>query len=133
MQTVFPYQVRLIVTGLTNLAEELDLAGDPRWHPLARAAAGFECLLRGETPHDLTSLVDNLKAITADRVLAMPPRRPGVFSQLLLDLAINLLDAVRLGLLRIEPTLTRPAPIPHWIGIDQGTGDRTVYHGGHHA
>lgn len=42
-------------------------------------------------------------------------------------IAAAILESLRLGLATIEPT--KPAP---WIGIDLGTGDRTVF-GAHHA
>lgn len=125
MQTFYSYQARLVVTGLCNLAEELDLAELPQWHTIASAAACLERLMYGEQPADLADVVANLKALG----LTNPTyRRFGKFTFLLIDLAIALLDGIRLGLLDIQPKLQRPTLAnPVWIGIDQGTGDRTVF------
>ena len=130
MQTFHSYQARLVVTGLTNLADELDLAEDPAWHSIASAAACLERLLYGEQPEDLADVVAKLKALD----LSNPaPRRQGRFTFLLVEMTIALLDGIRLGLLDIQPKLQRPWLIaPVWIGMDMGTGDRTVY-GGRHA
>lgn len=131
MQTFYADQARFVVTGLTNLAEELDLADLPQWHTIASAAACLERLTYGEQPADLADVIASLKALD----LSNPtPRRCGKFTFLLVDLAITLLDGIRLGLLDIQTKLQRPTlrPIHVWIGIDLGTGDRTVY-GGHHA
>lgn len=129
MQTFYSYQARLVVTGLTNLADQLELAEQPQWHTIASAAACLESLLYGEQPAELADVIANLKAL---RLTDPSPRRIGKFSFLLVDLSITLLDAIRLGLLDIQPRLQRPTlrPQPVWIGIDLGAGDRTVYYGG---
>lgn len=131
MQTFYSYQARFLVTGLTNLAEQLELAELPQWHTIASAAACLERLMVGEQPADLATVIASLKAL---RLTDPSPRRIGKSSFLLVDLAITLLDAIRLGLLDIQPKLQRPTlrPLPVWIGIDMGTGDRTVF-GGRHA
>lgn len=128
--TFYSYQARFVVTGLTNLADELELAGIPQWHTIASAAACLENLLYGEQPADIADVVANLKSLG---LIDPPYRRFGKFSFLLVDLAIAVIDGVRLGLLDIQPKLQRPKLIaPVWIGIDMGTGDRTAF-GGHHA
>lgn len=124
MQTFYSYQARFVVTGLTNLAEELELAEIPAWHAIASAAACLEHTMYGEQPADIADVVSGLKALK----LSDPfPRRCGKFTFLLVDLAITLLDGIRLGLLDILPKLQRPPRPPVWIGIDMGTGDRTVF------
>lgn len=128
MKTVFySYQARFVVTGLTNLAEELELAEMSEWHTIARAAACLESLLYGEQPADIANVVDGLKSMN----LSNPaPRRSGQFTFILIDLTVVLLEGIRLGLLDILPKLQRPKLIaPLWIGIDLGTGDRTVLGG----
>lgn len=125
MQTFYAYQARFVVTGLTNLAEELELAEQPQWHTIASAAACLERLTYGEQPADIADVIASLKAL---RLTDPSPRRIGKFSFLLVDLSITLLDGIRLGLLDIQPKLQRPTlALPVWIGIDLGTGDRTVY------
>lgn len=115
MQTFYSYQARFVVTGLTNLAEELELAEIPAWHAIASAAACLERIMYGEQPVDITEVVAGLKALK----LSDPyPRRSGKFTFLLVDLAIILLDGIRLGLLDIQPKLQRPTLRPVWIGID---------------
>lgn len=130
MQTFYAYQARFIVTGLTNLADELELAEMPEWHTVASAAACLESLLHGEQPADIDEVVARLKSLK----LGNPaPRRSGKFTFLLVDLTITLLDGIRLGFLDIQPKFWRP-PLNStvWIGIDMGTGDRTIY-GARHA
>jgi hypothetical protein len=127
MPTIFySYQARFVVTGLTNLADELELAEIPAWHTIARAAACLENLLYGEEPADIADVAASLKALN----IPNPSYRQfGKFTFLLVDLAIALLDGVRLGLLDIQPKLQRPTLIakPVWIGLDLGTDDRTVF------
>lgn len=124
MQTFYSYQARLVVTGLTNLADQLELAEQPQWHTIASAAACLESLLYGEQPAELADVIANLKAL---RLTDPSPRRIGKFSFLLVDLSITLLDAIRLGLLDIQPKLQHPPLRPIWIGIDLANGpDRTV-------
>jgi hypothetical protein len=126
MQTFYAYQARFVVTGLTNLADELELADIPAWHTIASAAACLETLLYGEQPANIADVIASLKSL---KLTDPYPRRNGKFTFLLVDLAITLLDGIRLGLLDIQPKLQRPTLIakPVWIGIDQGTGDRTVF------
>lgn len=124
MQTFHAYQARLLITGLTNLADQLELAEIPQWHTIARAAACLESLLYGEQPADLADVTASLKALN---VTNPSPRLCGKFSFLVVSLAIAILDAIRLDLLDIQPKLPRPALRPIWIGIDLATGpDRTV-------
>lgn len=130
MQTFHNYQTQFVVTALTNLAEELELAENRSWHAIASAAACLERIMYGEQPANIAEVVDGLKALK----LCDPfPQRCGKFTFLLVDLAISLIEGVRLGLLDILPKLQRPPRPPVWIGIDTGTGDRTVYGGRHHA
>lgn len=130
MQTFHSCQTQFVVTALTNLADELDLVENPSWHAIASAAACLERTMYGEQPADIAEVVDGLKALK----LSDPyPKRCGKFTFLLVDLAITLLEGIRLGLLDILPKLQRPPLPPVWIGIDMGTGDRTVFGGGHHA
>lgn len=129
MQTFYAYQARFVVTGLTNLAEELELAEKPEWHTLASAAGCLERLMYGEQPAEITDVVVRLKSLN----LTDPaPRRNGKFTYLLVELAITLLDGIRLGLLEIQPKLQRPTLRPVWIGIDLATGpDQTVWRARH--
>lgn len=134
MPTIFHnYQAQYVITGLTNLADELELAEIPAWHTIASAAACLESLLYGEQPADIADVAASLKALNIPNPSY---RRFGKFTFLLVDTAIALLDAIRLGLLDIQPKMQRPQLrpqlLPTWIGIDMGTGDRTVY-GDHHA
>lgn len=125
MQTFYAYQARFVVTGLTNLAEELELAELPLWHTIASAAACLERLMYGEQPADLATVVASLKALKLNEPY---PRRTGKLTFLLVDLSITLIDGIRLGLIEIMPKLKRPTIItPVWIGLDMGTDDRTVY------
>lgn len=120
MQTFYSDQARFVVTGLTNLAEELELADIPAWHAIARSAACLERIMYDEQPADIAEIVSGLKALK----LSDPyPRRCGKFTFLLVDLAITLLDAIRLGMLEIQPKLQRPPRPPVWIGIDMGRGE----------
>ena len=127
MQTFHSYQTQFVVTALTNFADELELADNPSWHAIASAGACLERIMHGEQPANIAEVVEALK-------LCDPfPKRCGKFTFLLVDLSITLLEGVRLGLVDIVPKLQRPPRPPFWIGIDMGTGDRTVFGGRHHA
>lgn len=124
MQTFHAYQARLLITGLTNLADELELAEMPQWHTIASAAACLESLLYGEHPADIANVTASLKALNIPNPSY---RRFGKFTFLLVSTAIVILDAIRLGLLDIQPILPRPPLRPIWIGIDLADGpDRSV-------
>lgn len=124
MQTINAYQVRLVITGLTNLAEALELAEIPQWHTIASAAACLESIIYGEQPADIVAVAASLKALN---IPDPSYRRFGKFTFLFVNLAISLLDAIRLGLLDIQPKLQHPPLRPIWIGIDLANGlDRTV-------
>lgn len=126
MQILPAHNVRLVITGLTNLADELELAEIQDWHTIAKAAACLEHLLHGEQPADLYDVVMSVK------VLNIPNpgyRQFGKFTFILVELAITLLDAIRLGLLDIQPKAERLKIQPRWIGIDMAKpgADRTVW------
>lgn len=120
MQTFYAYQARLVITGLTNLADELELAEIPEWHTIARAAACLENLLHGDQPADIADITASLKELN----IPNPGyRRLGKFTFLLVDLTILMLDGIRLGMLEIQPKIKRPI----WIGVDMAAGqDQTV-------
>lgn len=126
MQTFYAYQARFVITGLTNLADELELAEMPQWHAVARAAACIEHLLHGETPADIADVTASLKDLS---IKNPGVRRCGQLTFLLIDLAITLIDAIRLGLLDIQPKAERLKIQPRWIGIDMAKpgADRTVW------
>jgi hypothetical protein len=124
MQTFYAYQARFVITGLTNLADELELAEMSEWHAIARAAACIERLLHGEQPDDLAEITASLKALNIPKPSV---RRCGNFTFLLIDLAITLIDGIRLSLLEIQPKLQRPAIRPNWIGIDLANGPDRAY------
>ncbi|MFZ2972282.1 MAG: hypothetical protein WA049_06555 [Ferribacterium limneticum] len=124
MQTINAYQVRPVITGLTNLAEALELAEMPQWHTIASAAACLESLIYGEQPTDLATVAASLKALN---IPDQSYRRFGKFTFLTVNLAISILDAIRWDLLDIQPKLPRPPLRPIWIGIDLANGlDRSV-------
>ncbi|PKO49037.1 MAG: hypothetical protein CVU31_02650 [Betaproteobacteria bacterium HGW-Betaproteobacteria-4] len=132
MQILPAHNVSLVITGLTNLADELELAEMPQWHAVASAAACIEHLLHGETPTDIADVTASLK----DLGIKNPGvRRCGQFTFLLIDLSITMIDAIRLGLLDIQPKLERPKIQPLWIGIDMAKPgkDTTVFRGDCHA
>ena len=132
MQTINAFQVCPVITGLTNLAEQLELAEMPQWHTIASAAACLESLIYGEQQADLATVAASLKALNIpDPSL----RRFGEFTFLTVNLAISILDAIRLGLLDIQPKMQRPQLRPVFLGIDQakpGT-DQTVTREHFHA
>lgn len=130
MQIIYPYQVRFAIDNLTTIAEDLEFVESPDWHVFASAAACLESLIHGVTPAD----IDQVSA----RLRAFPLPNPGarLFGKktfLAVSMAITIIDGHRFGLLTIQRAITPD----FWIGIDMGTGDRTVFHtpqgGRHHA
>lgn len=132
MQTIYPYQAHFVITGLTNLADQLETAEIPEWHTVASAAACLESLIYGEQPADIATVAASLKALNIPNPSY---RRFGEFTFLIINLAISLLDAIRLGLLEIQPKAERPKIQPRWIGIDMAKPgkDITIFRGDCHV
>lgn len=130
VKTIYPYQVRFVINLLTSYAEIHEEEGSQHWHALASAAACLERILRGETPTDAAQVAQRLEALN---VTDPSPMRCGKTYYFAVSLAEAMIEGHRLGLLVIKREEQRQPRPPVWIGIDMGTGDRTVYGGRHHA
>lgn len=116
MQTMYPYQINAIIMPLCRIAQAFEDSYNPAWHPLASAAACLERLLSGDLPADLEQVVTRLKALDPT-----DPgyRRPGKTYHFAVDMAITVLDGVRLGLIEVRP---RGDTTPVFLGVDLAEG-----------
>lgn len=117
MQTLYPYQVRFVISALTRYAEFHEDEESPHWHALASAAACLERILQGETPADAAEVAKRLKALEATNT--------GYY--FIVASAEAIIDGHRLGLIIVHPEIPRPPTRPFFIGIDTGSGDRACY------
>lgn len=128
--TVYPYQVRFLINGLTRYAEHHEEENSPHWHALASAAACLERMLQGETPTDAAEVSRRLESLN---LIDPSPMRCGKAYFHIVSLAEAMIEGHRLGLLVIQREALRYPRQPLWIGIDIGAGDRTAFGGRHHA
>lgn len=134
MTTIFyPYQLRFVIDTLIKFGEIYEDCDIPAWHTLASAAACLESLLQGDEPANIDTVSKRLVAF--DTGMLGKTKRDATLAAVLM-LATTIIDGYRLGLIVIQPIHPlppRPSRRPiRWIGLDMGTGDRTVF-GGRHA
>lgn len=125
MQTIYPYQVRVVINGLVRHAEHHEEENGPHWYAMTSAAACLERILRGETPPDAAEVSERLKSLN---IIDLSPRRCGKTYYCIVSIAEAMIEGHRLGLLVIEREARRNTMPRYWIGIDMATGsDRSAY------
>lgn len=129
MTTIFyPYQLQFVIATLIKYGDIYEDCEISTWHTLASAAACLESLLHGNEPADIDAVSKRLTEF--DTSLLGKSRRDATLATALM-LATTIITGHRLGLIVIQPVHPlppRPSRRPiRWIGLDMGTGDRTVY------
>lgn len=90
------YQLATLVAMLVSCGERLDIDGNPVWNTVATTAGQLERLHDG-VPVDISRIAESLRQ--ARSAVATVDKKNAV----VLDLALNVVDALRLGLLELRP------------------------------
>lgn len=132
MTTIFyPVQLQFVIATLIKYGDIYEDCDIPTWHTLASAAACLESLLHGNEPADIDAVSRRLTEF--DTTLLGKSRRDAILASALM-LALTIINGHRLGLIVIQTVHPLPPRLSRrplrWIGLDMGTGDRTVYANG---